>query len=88
MEALGHEAKLIAPQYVHPFVKRQKNDAADAEAIAFAARQPEMRFVVAETVEQNLARQCFAVGSDWSIRRLKTSMPYRHCYMSMAMYAL
>ena len=32
MEALGHEVKLIAPQYVHPFVKRQKNDAADAEA--------------------------------------------------------
>ena len=30
MEALGHEVKLIAPQYVRPFVKRQKNDAADA----------------------------------------------------------
>lgn len=43
--AYGHEVKLIAPQYVRPFVKRQKNDAADAEAIAIAARQPEMRFV-------------------------------------------
>ncbi|MDR9395299.1 MAG: IS110 family transposase, partial [Roseovarius sp.] len=32
MEALGHEVRLIAPQYVRPFVKRQKNDAADAEA--------------------------------------------------------
>ena len=41
MEALGHEARLIAPQYVRPFVKRQKNDAADAEAIVIAARQPE-----------------------------------------------
>ncbi|WP_171182404.1 IS110 family transposase [Ruegeria sp. HKCCD8929] len=52
MEALGHEAKLIAPQYVRPFVKRQKNDAADAEAIVIAARQPEMRFVPTKTVEQ------------------------------------
>ena len=52
MEALGHEAKLIAPQYVRPFVKRQKNDAADAEAIVIAARQPEMRFVAPKTAEQ------------------------------------
>jgi transposase len=42
---LGHEASLIAPQYVRPFVKRQKNDAADAEAIVIAAQRPEMRFV-------------------------------------------
>lgn len=52
MGALGHEVKLIAPQYVRPFIKRQKNDAADAEAIAIAARQPEMRFVSAKTEEQ------------------------------------
>jgi transposase len=52
MEALGHEVKLIAPQYVRPFVKRQKNDAADAEAIVIAARQPEMRFVEPKTVQQ------------------------------------
>lgn len=52
MEKLGHEAKLIAPQYVRPFVKRQKNDAADAEAIAIAARQPEMRFAFPKTREQ------------------------------------
>jgi transposase len=42
---LGHAVKLIAPQYVRPFVKRQKNDATDADAIVIAARQPEMRFV-------------------------------------------
>ncbi len=52
MESLGHEVKLIAPQYVRPFVKRQKNDAADAEAIVIAARQAEMRFVEPKTVEQ------------------------------------
>lgn len=52
MEALGHRVKLIAPQYTRPFVKRQKNDAADAEAIVIAARQPEMRFVTPKTEEQ------------------------------------
>lgn len=45
MVRLGHEVKLIAPQYVKPFVKRQKNDASDAEAIVIAAQRPEMRFV-------------------------------------------
>ncbi len=52
MEQLGHEAKLIAPQYVRPFVKRQKNDAADAEAIVIAALRPEMRFVEPKTKGQ------------------------------------
>lgn len=46
---LGHKVKLIAPQYVRPFVKRQKNDAADAEAIVIAAQRPEMRFVEPES---------------------------------------
>ena len=41
----GHEPRLIAPGYVKPFVKRQKNDAADAEAIVEAAQRPTMRFV-------------------------------------------
>lgn len=58
MKALGHEVKLISPQYVRPFVKRQKNDAADAEAIVIAARQPEMRFVEPKTVDQ---QSCAAV---------------------------
>lgn len=48
----GHEVKLIAPQYVKPFVKRQKNDAADAEAIVVAAQRPEMRFVPPKTEDQ------------------------------------
>ena len=38
---LGHEVRLIPPAYVKPFVKRQKNDAADAEAICEAAQRPE-----------------------------------------------
>lgn len=52
MIRLGHEVKLIAPRYVKPFVKRQKNDAADAEAIVIAAQRPEMRFVEPKGAEQ------------------------------------
>jgi transposase len=52
MQKLGHEVKLIAPQYVRPFVKRQKNDMADAEAIVIAAQRPEMRFVEPKTEAQ------------------------------------
>ena len=52
MKALGHDVKLIAPQYVRPFVKRQKNDMADAEAIVIAAQRPEMRFVEPKAEEQ------------------------------------
>jgi transposase len=51
-EALGHEVRIIAPQYVKPFVRRQKNDRNDAEAICTALRQPNMRFVPKKTVEQ------------------------------------
>jgi transposase len=39
--ALGHETRLIPPAYVKPFVKRQKNDMADAEAICEAAQRPD-----------------------------------------------
>lgn len=52
MARVGHEVKLIAPQYVRPFVKRQKSDAADAEAIVIAAQRPEMRFVEPKWHEQ------------------------------------
>ena len=41
--SLGHQVRLIPPAYVKPFVKRQKNDAADAEAICEAAQRPSMR---------------------------------------------
>src|SRR3569623_515884 len=52
MVRLGHEVKLIAPHYVKPFVKRQKNDAVDAEAIVIAAQRPEMRFVGPKSAEK------------------------------------
>src|ERR1700756_5045147 len=49
---LGHHVRLIAPAYVKPFIKRQKNDAADAEAICEAAQRPNMRFVPVKSEEQ------------------------------------
>lgn len=49
---LGHTVRLIPPSYVKPFVKRQKNDAADAEAICEAAQRPSMRFVAIKDEEQ------------------------------------
>lgn len=50
--ALGHEVKLMPPHYVKPYVKRNKNDAADAEAICEAVTRPTMRFVAAKSSEQ------------------------------------
>jgi len=49
---LGHTVRLIPPAYVKPFVKRQKNDVADAEAICEAAQRPSMRFVPVKSEEQ------------------------------------
>src|ERR687893_1802131 len=52
---LGHTVRLIPPAYAKPFVKRQRNDAADAEAICEAAQRPTMRFVAlkSEAVQAN-----------------------------------
>ena len=52
LQALGFEVRLIPPQYVRPFVKTNKNDAADAEAICEAVTRPTMRFAAAKSAEQ------------------------------------
>ena len=52
LEALGHTVRLIPPAYVRPYVKRQKNDCTDAEAICEAVGRPNMRFVPTKTTEQ------------------------------------
>lgn len=56
---LGHEVKLIPPAYVKPFVKRNKNDAVDAEAICEAAQRPSMRFVAIKSEEQQASALVF-----------------------------
>ena len=52
LTALGHDVKLMPAQYVKPYVKRGKNDAADAEAICEAVTRPTMRFVAVKSPEQ------------------------------------
>ena len=52
LKALGHTVRLMPPAYVKPYVKRQKNDAADAEAICEAVTRANMRFVDTKTAEQ------------------------------------
>jgi transposase len=55
LQALGHEVVLLPPQYVKPYVRRNKNDAIDAEAICEAMSRPRMRFVPVKTPEQQAA---------------------------------
>ena len=52
LQGFGHMVKLMAPQFVKPYVKTNKNDAADAEAICEAMARPSMRFVPVRNVEQ------------------------------------
>ena len=56
---LGHEVKIMPPVYVKPFVKRQKNDSSDAEAICEATTRPTMRFVAVKTEEQQARGMLF-----------------------------
>jgi transposase len=53
--ALGHEARLVAPQHAKPYVRRNKNDAADAEALCEAMSRPRMLFVAARSPEEQAA---------------------------------
>ena len=68
--ALGHEVRLIPPQYVRPYVKTNKNDAADAEAICEAVVRPTMRFASAP-----MARICFETRSMATTEGSSMTMP-------------
>ena len=69
---LGHTVRLIPPAYVKPFVKRQKNDAADAEAICEAAQRPNMRFVAVKDEEQQASGVVFR-ARDVLVRRARNA---------------
>ena len=60
---LGHQVRLIAPQFVKPYVKSGKNDANDAEAICEAASRPTMRFVPVKTAEQQAGQSLHRIRS-------------------------
>jgi transposase len=71
--ALGHEAVLLPPQRVKPYVARNKNDAADAEAICEAMSRPRMRFVPVKTAEQQAALMLSGVRDQLVDRRTALS---------------
>jgi transposase len=77
LRALGHEVRLIAPQYVKPYVKSQKNDAADAAAICEAATRGHMRFVALKTVDQQSVLALHAVRSGFVKQRTALSNQIR-----------
>ena len=70
--SLGHDTKLVPPIYVKPFVKRQKNDAADAEAISEAALRPTMRFVAVKTEEKQAMGMAFRTRDLFVRQRTQT----------------
>jgi transposase len=71
---LGHEIRLIAPDYVKPFVKRQKNDSAEAEAICEATQRPTVRFVAVKGGEQQADAVVFRARDPLIRQRTKSSM--------------
>jgi transposase len=74
---LGHQVKLIAPQFVKPFVKSNKNDAADAEAICEALLRPNMRFVAHKSIEQQDIQSMHRVRSRLVSNRTRLSNEIR-----------
>jgi len=63
LRTLGHEVRLIAPQFVKPYVKSEKNDANDAEAICEAASRPSMRYVEVKSAEQQASQAVHRIRS-------------------------
>jgi transposase len=64
LRALGYSVKLIAPQFVKPYVKSNKNDATDAEAICEAMSRPGMRFVSVKTIDQQDVQAAHRIRSE------------------------
>ena len=73
LAGLGHEPKLISPQFVRPFVKSNKNDFIDAEAICEAACRPSMRFVTPKTESQQCLSALHRVRESLVRERVKAS---------------
>ncbi len=82
LERVGHDVRLIAPNYVKPYVKRQKNDAADAAGICEAAQRPTMRFVAVKSEEQQASAAVFRARDLVVRQRTQTinAMPWTKCF--------
>lgn len=74
LQTLGHEVKLIAAQFVRPFVKTNKTDAADAQAIWEAAQRPDMRFVAVKSEQQQAVLSLHRLRDQWvKVRTLQAN---------------
>jgi transposase len=79
LTSYGHKVKLIAPQLVKPYVKRGKNDAADADALCEAMSRPTMRFVPMKTAEEQAA--LMLVGVRDRLIRTRTQLAKRNPWL-------
>ena len=77
LRALGHEVVLPPPQYVKPYVKRSKSDAADAAAICEAMSRPDMRFVAAKSADQQAAQMLAKLRAQFIGRRTQLANSIR-----------
>ena len=87
LRSFGHEVKLIAPQLVKPYVKRGKNDAADAEALCEAMSRPTMRFVPVKTAEQQAALMLMGLREQLITSRTQLSNAIRGYAMEFGLTA-
>jgi transposase len=87
LSALGHQVKLIAPQLAKPYVKRDKNDAADAEALCEAISRPTMRFVPVKTADQQAALMLLGVRERLIRNRTQLSNAIRGFAMEFGVVA-
>jgi len=76
-KAMGHDVRIIAPQFVKTYVKSNKNDSVDAEAICEAVQCPTMRFVPAKSVEQQDIQSLYRIRSQLVARRTAQSNQIR-----------
>ena len=101
LQAMGHTVWLMAPQFVKPYVKTNKNDMADAEAICEAVSRPNMRFVPIKDVDQQAVlavhrvRQGMAKGAHRPgqsdarpVERIRAHHPARYCLHQQARFRL
>ncbi|CAG4926237.1 hypothetical protein R54767_05270 [Paraburkholderia gardini] len=92
LASFGHQVKLISPQFVRPFVKSNKNDFVDAEAICEAASHPVMRFVTPKTESQQTlaewARVMLTRRHSNVRRRVSASDHSRRCRVGARMHVI
>ena len=84
LQALGHDARLISPQFVKPYVKANKNDFNDAEAICEAATRPQMCYVPVKSIEQQDIQAVHRVRQHQGTSELPWSISHGVYFGSMA----